>query len=114
MAGEHSNLLKKTLLALCKIPLTRAWRNESGTAKSFDGQRIIKFGLKGSSDILGISDSIFLAIEIKIGPDKQREEQKNFEKMITECKGFYFIVRNENDIKIIVERLSNKGNRSSS
>lgn len=113
MAGEHSNLLKKTLLALCKIPLTRAWQNQTGTARSFDGQRIIKFGLKGSADILGISNSVFIAIEIKIGSDKQRPEQINFQKMIEECNGIYFIVRNEDDIKTLVKRLSNKGDRPS-
>lgn len=105
MAVEHSNLIKKTLLALSTLPRTRAWQNDTGIGRSMDGQRIIKFGLKGSSDILGISKSRFIAIEIKIGKDKQREEQLAFQKMIEMCGGLYFLIRDQKDLDEMINSL---------
>ena len=78
-----------------------------------DGQRIIKYGLNGSSDILGISSGIFLAVEIKIGADKQRPDQINFQKMIQSCGGIYEIIRSEEDIEKLIKRLPSKCDRSS-
>lgn len=99
IATEHSNLLKYVLLELSKIPKTRVWQNDCGTARSFDGKRVIKYGLTGSSDIIGISNSRFIAVEIKIGKDKQREAQKNFQKMIESCGGIYVIVKEKEDLE---------------
>ena len=59
----------------------------------------------GSADILGISGGIFIAIEIKIGTDKQRPDQVNFQRMIEKCGGFYFIVKNINDLEFVISHL---------
>jgi hypothetical protein len=60
-----------------------------------DGQRIIKYGLVGSADILGILGPFgrFLAIEIKTGNAKQSKQQHAFEKMIISRGGLYFVYR---------------------
>lgn len=108
MATDHSNLLKKVLIELSRLPKTRAWRVEIGSARSLDGNRFIRFGLPGHSDIYCISDSSSHFIEIKIGKDKQREDQVNFQKMVEMCGGSYHIIKDEDDI----ERLSRLINNS--
>lgn len=105
MAVGHENLMKLTLIQLSKIPLTRAWANHTGVARSMDGKRIIKYGLVGSADILGISNGKFIAAEIKIGKDKQRDEQIAFQKMIESNGGLYFLIRSENDINKMMAML---------
>lgn len=100
MGVGHSNLIAEILIALSRKPNVRAWKNETGMA--FRGDAPIRFGLKGSADILGIigPSGRFLAIECKVGKDKQREEQKNFEAMITKLGGLYILARSAEDVKI--------------
>jgi hypothetical protein len=76
----------------------RLWKNQTGIAPY--GDRAVAFGLVGSADISGIMLSkkhglgIRIEIEFKVGRDKQRESQKNFENMITKFGGVYFICSN--------------------
>ena len=105
MANNHTNLIKKTLLSLSKGKC-RAWQNDTGVARSMDGLRVVRFGLKGSSDIIGIHHSgRFIACEIKIGADKLRPEQIYFRDMILKMNGFYFLIRSEEDIYNMVALL---------
>lgn len=101
MAVEHENLVKRVLVSLSSLPRTRVWSNPTGTARSFDGKRVIRYGLIGSADVIGLSNGRFIAIEIKVGKDYQKEAQKNFQNMIESCGGLYFIVKSEKDIEEI-------------
>jgi len=72
----------------------RVWRNNSGALKDPTG-RLIRFGLTGSADILGlVKGGRFLAIEVKTTTGKQSEAQKCFEKMIRDFGGIYILARN--------------------
>lgn len=77
----------------------RLWKNQTGTA--FYEERTVQFGLPGSADITGIMLSkktgfgVRVEIEVKVGRDKQRESQKNFESMIVKFGGFYFVASND-------------------
>lgn len=109
MALSHSNLLKLTLIELSLARVATAWRNETGTAKSFDNDRVIKYGLKGSSDIIGITkNGRFLAVEIKIGSDKLRPEQVAFKEMVERNNGHHYVIRNEDEIKLMINDIKNK------
>lgn len=76
------------------------WKNATGVAKSFgDEDRVIRFGLKGSADILGIlQGGKLLAIEVKTGKAVQTKEQKNFQKMVTFFGGEYVLARCLEDV----------------
>lgn len=77
-------------------PLCRVWKNNTGALKVEN--RYIQYGLKGSADILGVRhDGKFIAIEIKVGKDRQSEDQKNFEKMILSMNGIYVLAKSVND-----------------
>lgn len=105
MAIEHENLVKLTLISLSQMPKTRAWANNTGTGRTLAGNRIIKYGLVGSSDILCISNGLFVCAEIKIGKDFQKPNQVKFQKMIEDCGGKYFIIRSTEDIETMKRML---------
>jgi hypothetical protein len=49
---------------------------------------------KGTPDIMGVYSSYFLGIEVKIGVDRQSDDQKHVERQIKKADGFYIIARN--------------------
>jgi penicillin-binding protein-related factor A (putative recombinase) len=92
----HQKVVKKALV-LMSTPVSRVWANNTGAGKAIDNpDRIIRFGLKGSSDIIGIYKGLFLGIEVKTGNAKQSSFQKNFEKMICAQGGIYVLIREKN------------------
>ena len=106
ITNQHKVLLKKVLIALGKMPkLCRIWQNDTGTARSLDGKRVIRYGLTGRADITGIiCNGRRIELEIKTGKGVQSEKQKNFEKMINEMGGIYAVVRNENEAVEIIKK----------
>lgn len=97
---SHSNFKKKTLLEIHQTyHNVRAWNNETGLAYTKEGFPV-KYGKVGSADITGIlSDGRRLEIEIKVGKDRQRPEQQDFEKMIVDRGGVYAIINDKTGIK---------------
>ena len=95
----HQVLVTQILCELSKNKNIRVWRNDTGAAKSIDGDRFIKYGLVGSADIIGINYlehlriGQFVAIEVKTGSARQSDAQKNFEKMILSRGGVYILAR---------------------
>jgi len=121
---QHSKLINKILLDK-QDENCRVWKNQVGLACDYDSTkrmiyylcekskadelfykiRKIKFGLKGSPDIIGIKKikitpdmvgkeiGIFCGYEAKTGNSKQTKEQKMFEKMINRMKGIYAVIR---------------------
>jgi len=87
---------------------SRVWANNTGAIKLKDchlcgtTERFIKFGLPGSSDIIGIYKGLFLAVEVKTGDGFQSKVQKKFEKMVCNMGGIYVLIRETN-----VEQLLN-------
>ena len=105
MINNHSKLVNELLIMIGKeFPNIRCWKNATGATK-IKGQ-VIKFGLKGSSDILGIigPSGRFLAIECKTGQAIQSNHQKNFENMIKIFGGIYLVAR---DVQGVHQFLTN-------
>lgn len=69
------------------------WSNATGKARSMDGRRVISYGFVGSSDIIGMirPTGRFIGIECKVGKDRQRTEQKTFQRVSTANGGVYLI-----------------------
>lgn len=101
----HQNIVKTTLLKMT-TKHSRVWANNTGVGRDMSGERVIRFGLKGSSDIIGIYKGIFLGIEVKTGNAYQNKYQKKFEKMICDMGGIYVVIRETNVEQVlnIVER----------
>lgn len=99
----HQYIVKNILLAMT-TKYSRVWANNTGMIKTDD--RVVRFGLKGSSDIIGIYKGLFLGIEVKTGNAVQNKFQKNFEKMICQMGGIYVLITDKNvkQVSNIVKR----------
>lgn len=72
------------------------WKQTTGVAKQ--GDRYIRFGLKGSADITGIlKDGRRIEIECKSGAARQSKDQQSYQKMIEKFGGVYLVVRSVED-----------------
>lgn len=97
---NHNELVNRTLIYLSSQQLGTFWANPTGAVKSQSGH-FHRFGLKGSSDIIGLSRTgRFIAIEIKTGKAVQSKHQKAFETMVLKNLGFYIVVRSDLDLPI--------------
>lgn len=95
----HNKLINEILLTFGAGPNLRIWKNDVGVGRSLNGDRVLRWGLKGSSDIIGIGfGGKFIAIEVKTGKAKQSEQQKNFQNMINKMGGVYILARSIEDV----------------
>ena len=62
--------------------------------------KLVKFGLQGSADIIGLMKphGRFLAIEVKTEKGRQSESQKRFQRMIEDMGGLYILARSPEDV----------------
>lgn len=68
------------------------WRNNSGALKPEGSKRPIRFGLKGSADIIGLTpQGKFLAVECKAGRNKLTDEQIVFGERVKQKGGIYIV-----------------------
>ena len=106
MGAKHGELVNTILINLSKdFPQSiRAWSQNTGAVKLEN--RFVRFGVAGQTDISGIIKGGYrLEIEVKVGKDRQREAQKNFEQMITKFGGVYILARDyKNDVKKTVKK----------
>lgn len=105
MAKESQTKLHQELVAniLCELSKPqyncRVWKNATGTALSMDGRRVIRYGLPGSADILGVRwPGQFIAIEVKTGSGRQNPDQLAFQKMVESLGGVYIVARSIQDL----------------
>jgi hypothetical protein len=70
--------VKAGVLKYLKLRHIYCWSNPSGAARIRPG-KFMRFGLKGSADILGcLPDGRFLAVECKAGRGRLSPEQREF------------------------------------
>lgn len=83
-----------------------AWRNNTGAHVTGEGpsRRYIRFGVKGSPDIIGIlpGRGQFLGVECKVGKGRQTMHQEEFQASVEERGGRYWLVR---DVTELIELL---------
>ena len=109
---RHSNREKEVMLYLQKnYPGIRVWRFDVGQAYAKFSLKdcleeykrtgsitmamkklvIITYGVQGFPDLAGCYNGIFFGIEIKVGKDRQRKEQKAMELAIGKAGGVYIL-----------------------
>lgn len=99
----HNRLQNQILLALSKQNLGMFWANATGAGVSPSGEWI-RYGLIGSSDIIGVLNSgraIF--IEVKTGNAVQSPQQLKFEAAIKARNGLYFVAKNVESVLVFVK-----------
>lgn len=112
MTSER-RVLSETLIDVSAMDQTIVWRNNTGMA--WQGRRVegrpgtmvrlepgmvvlrsarpVKFGLEGSSDIIGATHRRPLAVETKTESGAQRESQIMFERAWVKAGGIYVLAR---------------------
>lgn len=100
---SETSIVKAALLAAGSRPDARAWRNNSGALRDQDG-RLVRFGLPGSADIIGLQRVLitpemigmhfgrFIALECKKSGRKPTEKQRKFGAMVRAMGGLYVVV----------------------
>lgn len=91
----HGALVNDILLAVS--PIGMAWANNTGALKDANG-RLVRYGLSGSSDIIAIIRGRFVGIEVKVGRDAHRHNQKNFAAAVRRNGGIYVLARSVDDV----------------
>ena len=87
----HNKLTKEIVSTLNQFEDVYVWHNQTGAA--FRGKHMIRYGCKGSADIIGTVKGKFVALEVKTGCARQEEDQKKFQQVVEGAGGFYSVVR---------------------
>jgi len=94
--------LVKAVLTWLELMGIFAWRNNTGAfaATEKGKRRFVRFGLKGSSDILGVlPGGRLLAIECKSPTGKVRPEQQDFIDRVTKAGGLAFVTKSIEEVQ---------------
>lgn len=73
----EAEILADIMLKVGSRPDVRIWRNNTGTAKSRDGKRFVRFGMKGAGDLIGlmrVEKSKALDVLVRIAATVHRAE----------------------------------------
>lgn len=105
-AQSEAQLMQAIRLALGLEPRTCIFRNNVGTATMPGAQRPVAFGVggKGGSDLVGVCDGRFIALEVKTETGRVTVEQLAFLECIRGAGGFGAIVRSVADAVAAVAR----------
>jgi hypothetical protein len=92
------NKIKSQVLKYLKLRQIKAWSNPSGAVRIRPG-KFMSFGLKGSSDILGVlPGGQFLAVECKAKGGRLSPEQRDFLADIKSLGGMAVVAKSWTDI----------------
>lgn len=90
--------LQEVLKVLRHHPVV-AWAERQNTGAAQIGNRFIRFGWNGCSDIIGmLKDGRLLAVEVKAPTGKLRAEQAEFLSLVRKHGGAAFVARNASDV----------------
>ena len=84
-------------LALLKMMGIFHWRNNTGAVNTPSGG-FIRFGSKGSADILALRNGKFLAVECKAQKGKPTPEQLAWGQTVKEHGGYWCCVRSASEL----------------
>ncbi len=94
----EARALAEVLKALHGHPLV-AWAHRQNTGAAKVGNRFVKFGWRGCSDILGmLKDGRLLAVEVKASKGRLRPEQTEFLDLVRRFGGIGFVARDCRDV----------------
>ena len=97
----HAELVAAILLEFGQMREGRLWKQNTGVAR-IDG-RIIRFGLKGQTDITGVVCGRRVEIEVKTGSGRPSKQQESFLAMIRNYGGISGIVGRVDDARYLSE-----------
>ena len=100
---NHSALKNAVLVRLSEMGVF-AWNNATGVATPLGQTRIVRYGMRGAPDIMGIlPNGRFLGVEIKTGCGRQSAAQIVWSNRCAEVGGLYIVVRDLKDIDALAD-----------
>jgi hypothetical protein len=89
---NHSSAVNRIRLAVSElggvsVPYT------VGAFRALDSERVVKVGLPGVADIIACIDGRAVFIEVKVGADTQRNEQKSFQAAAEKAGALYVLAK---------------------
>jgi hypothetical protein len=104
---SEKDIQVEILRALAGDRRLRLWRANSGKAVSFDGKRVVSFGVPGQADLTGVlQDGRRLEVEVKDEHGRQSQQQLAYMRMIREYKGVYILARSPQEVLDELNRLT--------
>jgi len=105
MKLSETALTKQILQHLAWQRNVMVWRQNTGAAKysytnkaGITKDRFVEYGFPGISDIIGMCDGRFLAIEVKVGKNDQSLQQKEFERSVKAHGGLFILAYSLEDV----------------
>ena len=100
-----ANDLTKQILQYLDLVGVLAWRNNSGLLPDANGVRRIRAGAVGSGDVLAVMppEGRFLSIEVKVGKDRVRDSQRDWNEKVRRRGGRAIVARSLQDVIDVVE-----------
>ena len=105
---KHSDAIAKVRLAITElggisVPYT------VGMFRTMDGERVVKVGIDGVSDVLACISGRFVGVEVKVGRDQHRDNQKSFKAAVERAGGVHVLARftdKEDGVKTLNEAIA--------
>ena len=88
---NHSDACNRVRLAVSRIG-GLILEYKTGALKDEHG-RLIRFGSPGASDLIACIEGKFVAIEVKVGKDPWRKDQRDFGLAVEAAGGLYVLAR---------------------
>ena len=100
---KESQIVTACLEYLYYTKDVKAWRNNSGAFKTQKGC-FVRFGQKGSPDILMVHKGTFYGIEVKTPKGRQTDSQKEWQGDIESVGGIYWLIRSVDDLEELLHK----------
>ena len=108
---KHKALVKSVIEAVNLSKLARVWKMQSGLFRTWTPpyKPAGQIGMPGVPDICGMTyRGKFIGIEIKVGKDKQRESQQDFENYCNYANALYILFRDTDNLTQLIETIRSK------
>ena len=101
--APEADVLAETMLALSRIRAL-VMRNNSGALRDAQG-RLVRFGMKGSADIIACYQGRFVAVECKQQGKRPSPDQVRYAVAVRNAEGIYVVVRSKEDAEFLASYL---------
>ena len=99
---RESDIQALILIYVTSLPCSFGWRMNTGAVQQ--GDRFIRYGIKGQPDIFLILNGRFIGIEAKTKTGRQSADQKQWQRNCERGGGLYILARSVDDVRDVLER----------
>ena len=100
--NKEESQLQSSILEWLDLHKIFSWRNNTGALKTEN--RFVKFGYKGSPDIICVYNGQFIGIECKSPKGKQSDNQEIFQDKLEKAGGVYLLVKNIDEVMLYFKK----------